>query len=671
MKAYQSSGAAALARRFTLGYIAVVFLVAVWSAPWPRFMSTALAADQSTPDAALQNMVDGVAKGEPVKFWRALPQSYQNDVKKAVAQFASGMDDEVYAEVFSLLRKFVLLLKTRQKQLIDSPSLVNLNLAGTEKTWDPLVGMLDALLSDDIATVEKLKKLDIDNRLATAGSKFMKNLSEVSANSPGDPFNTQVRALFKDVKIRTVSSNDKTAMVEVTVRGQQSVIEMIKVDGKWVPDSLVESWKPLASVLDRTSKAMPGRINKIKPQLLMMIGFFDKGLDRMLAAKTDAEFDQAIAYTFSPIRIARQGAQRLQSSTQMRGIHQMFVVYAQSNKGWFPDRGPEGKVRFAQNEQAEVFDLLLQDDFFTHEYIMHPLAGFSSTYDHKQDKTRRLEWISRYSGYVIVPGRKETLRTTEIALFEKLQFSDGKTLQICWNDNHVSQEPLAKARELIKQQTGKSLDDWCPLTKEQAQRLAHRAKGGDVAPNAAQVFQALILLAGALQPEAAEQAEGVMRQMRSLTQIQRIHQRFVEFAQENMNWYPDRTKTGEPRFKKDWQAQTLNLLLEAKSFTPEYVIHPSERGKFLNDDVMAWEKPKRITWIKKNCPYVFVPGHRETLKTDELFMFEKIQYANDGMLGICWQDNHVQRVPLDKARQIIEQQTGKTLEQWSGVKPRS
>jgi hypothetical protein len=70
------------------------------------------------------------------------------------------------------------------------------------------------------------------------------------------------------------------------------------------------------------------------------------------------------------IGAARDEARKMQSSTQLRGIHQGLVVFANSNRNYFP-----GISASNENDGIEVesrFQTLMEGDFFTPEYAISP-----------------------------------------------------------------------------------------------------------------------------------------------------------------------------------------------------------------------------------------------------------------------------------------------------------
>lgn len=73
-------------------------------------------------------------------------------------------------------------------------------------------------------------------------------------------------------------------------------------------------------------------------------------------------------------------AKAMESQTQLRGIHQSFVTFAQSNKkgghdGYFPGLDPAGDVIDGSTEGR--LQLLLAGNFFTGDYIISPLENLT------------------------------------------------------------------------------------------------------------------------------------------------------------------------------------------------------------------------------------------------------------------------------------------------------
>jgi type II secretory pathway pseudopilin PulG len=88
-----------------------------------------------------------------------------------------------------------------------------------------------------------------------------------------------------------------------------------------------------------------------------------------------------IAILLPALGASQRTAHRMQNSTQLRGIHQGMVIFAQSNKGYFPGMNASGDILADGNAtgfsghgntpQAR-FWIMLDGDFITPEYLISP-----------------------------------------------------------------------------------------------------------------------------------------------------------------------------------------------------------------------------------------------------------------------------------------------------------
>ena len=170
-----------------------------------------------------------------------------------------------------------------------------------------------------------------------------------------------------------------------------------------------------------------------------------------------AQVPMLVGIMLPALSAARRTAKQMQSNTQARGIHQGCILYAQGHNGQFPtDIG-----------------ILLVDGYFTVDYTISPMSGKTVPrgFDSWADADKR-QWVNENTSYVLVPGLREDSDTETIVVFTKLQDSGGKGISICWNDNHVTFEPLPQAEQLILAQTGKSLQQWSNMGGEPAAQPA-------------------------------------------------------------------------------------------------------------------------------------------------------------------------------------------------------
>ena len=165
---------------------------------------------------------------------------------------------------------------------------------------------------------------------------------------------------------------------------------------------------------------------------------------------------------------ARQTARRLQNSTQLRGIHQGQVIFAQSNKagsqeGYYAGLDANGDAAAAAastdaygsggtGDMINSFAILLNADAFTPEYIINPsdTAKTEATLNTNLVETNHsyagLEYTIANTAATAVAGGvtegdlnnewRETINTQAIVLGDRNTVtSTGDDAQSVWSDN--------------------------------------------------------------------------------------------------------------------------------------------------------------------------------------------------------------------------------------------
>ncbi|MEM9346713.1 MAG: prepilin-type N-terminal cleavage/methylation domain-containing protein [Planctomycetota bacterium] len=88
-----------------------------------------------------------------------------------------------------------------------------------------------------------------------------------------------------------------------------------------------------------------------------------------------------IAILLPALSAARQSAQQIQSTTNLRGMHQALVIHAQSNKTYYPGLESSGKrfITAADNYSATSggmvqgrMAIMIEEDLVTPDYLINP-----------------------------------------------------------------------------------------------------------------------------------------------------------------------------------------------------------------------------------------------------------------------------------------------------------
>lgn len=154
----------------------------------------------------------------------------------------------------------------------------------------------------------------------------------------------------------------------------------------------------------------------------------------------------AVGILLPALGTARRTARQMQSNTQLRGIHQAQVTYAQGNNGKF----------------ADDLAVLLEGNFFTAEYLLSPMSGKKAPADFdRMSRDERAQWVRKNTSYVFVPGLVDDFDTEKIAGFGIPEDHQGgeRGIPVVYNDNHTVWEPDLEAfKAKLQKQTGWTME---------------------------------------------------------------------------------------------------------------------------------------------------------------------------------------------------------------------
>ncbi len=222
------------------------------------------AASIQTPDAAVRAVLDGLNDHNPKAVWDFLPASYHQDINDLVHQFAKNVDANLWELLFRVADDAVRLLRTKKDFLLSYPALKEnprVDLAELEKNWDSSVAIFATLSESQLSDLGKLQSIDVGAFLETTGRKLMMQLAAISKSLPDDPLSRQFGRQLKETKVALIESKGDTAVVRLTPADPKvpaSDVPFVRVEGKWIPRSLAEGWKPAIEQL-KQSISMLGR----------------------------------------------------------------------------------------------------------------------------------------------------------------------------------------------------------------------------------------------------------------------------------------------------------------------------------------------------------------------------------------------------------------------------
>lgn len=249
-----------------------------------------------TPDGVVQEVMKAVVLDDkPQALWTAMPAKYQADVKGVISEFANKMDKELWDKSFSVLGKLVKVAKDKKAIILDLAKKEGkgapVDMEEVAKNWDSVVSLLEAIINSEIKTIDGLKKVDPETFMGTTLATIVKHSKTFGKASEEA---TEALAKFQKAKVTLVKTEGDKATVKLETEGEEpKEMELVKVEGKWVPADVAKDW-------DKNIADLKADIGKMdfqgagKGQFMAALGMVEPTLDQLIAAKDDKEFMAAI-----------------------------------------------------------------------------------------------------------------------------------------------------------------------------------------------------------------------------------------------------------------------------------------------------------------------------------------------------------------------------------------
>lgn len=245
-----------------------------------------------SPDGTVTTVAAQIEKGNPQIVWQALPKTYQGDINGLVQQFATKMDREMWDKGFAVAQKLTAVAKEKKEFILGSPMIGQLQIKKDDlaKNWDSFVALVEILVESELASLEELKQFDGGKFLSGTGKDLLVQGKELESLAPDDAPKS-----FADMKVEKVEEKGKVATLKITFDGKTESVEMIKIEGRWIPKEIADNWKEMMAEAKKGIGELSGeQLAKGKPQILMMMAGIDAGIDQLKNAKTQAEFDAIV-----------------------------------------------------------------------------------------------------------------------------------------------------------------------------------------------------------------------------------------------------------------------------------------------------------------------------------------------------------------------------------------
>lgn len=263
------------------------------------------------PDKAFTTVTHELAAGKPHIVWEAMPASYQKELTGLVHTFAGKMDAELYDKGMTVASKAVGVLKTKKEyiieMLLENPMFAAMKVKkeALESNWDGTMSVLETVLQSEISTIAKLKTVDVGSFLGTTGVKVMAQIEKLSKASEEDPYGKEFQVKMAGAKAELVKEEGDTATIKISTEGESpEEITLVKVEGKWLPEEMVEDWEEFLSEAKKGLEEMtPESMEQAKTQALPMLAAIETALDQLQKAESKEDFQKALGAVMASLPI--------------------------------------------------------------------------------------------------------------------------------------------------------------------------------------------------------------------------------------------------------------------------------------------------------------------------------------------------------------------------------
>ena len=264
-------------------------------APLPAFPENA------TLQATVDFCRDQLMAGHPEVFWQALPEDMRQmmDSQEFRSTLVESLKSQkqTMTQVEGLFQKLAEVLVTQKNYVMNTPMLTQAVPPGmmpmVEQGYDPVVGTVYELgmLIFDLPSIDTQTMTEM---MDSHGPKLGGHLKGIVAMLPPGMAQQAMAG------ITTQQTDDNNGTLTIPGEAGPEVTEMVRYMGRWIPKDMADEWQAkkdsmLSEMKTELAAAQQGeQVAQANMMAGMMITVVSGILDPMLAAKSQAEFDQAL-----------------------------------------------------------------------------------------------------------------------------------------------------------------------------------------------------------------------------------------------------------------------------------------------------------------------------------------------------------------------------------------
>ena len=238
----------------------------------------------------LAQIDSAVANGHVVAIYDALPPSYRKDVDDIVQLAAQRINMNSWQGLVGTAHRLGDLIVTHQNWFLSSPRIQALPPDQFEVVDEQVLGMAGLLrvaLSPEATDLNQLQSMSFGQWLAQHDQQMAPYLARLV-----DQMDVEVER-----QISVTSVKGDAATIAIQQNGATRPVQMVKVEGYWVPKSLADRW---AQNVGAWKQDIAGTTSQIDT-LGAVVGQLSPALDPLERASNAGEFHAAMEGLFSPI----------------------------------------------------------------------------------------------------------------------------------------------------------------------------------------------------------------------------------------------------------------------------------------------------------------------------------------------------------------------------------
>jgi hypothetical protein len=232
--------------------------------------------------------------------WDALPSQKQQDIEEVVASFAKRIDSRTFDTVRKI-RNTVMEIAKKQQQFILNSTVLPIppdQKSQIEQSYPAIVGMIDSYLSKDLFDAKRLQKGDLRGLIENWSNGVVASADELAKTLPdGHPIRAQLMDYSGvEYTVETIGSDEANVKLAVPAPDgstQETVVELILSDGRWLPRQMVEGWEEGLSQAKAAIDQIKG--DEVHQMVTGGVLFINAPLQNLKNAKTQEEFDKTLS----------------------------------------------------------------------------------------------------------------------------------------------------------------------------------------------------------------------------------------------------------------------------------------------------------------------------------------------------------------------------------------